>query len=136
MTKPKKNITKNVLTIAQANRLAAGRIHVSQDDVDATLWAISGDGFLEAHEPMDRAAWETFLKELATRNVAGGPPRDMLSGRSRRAVERELAAIARKHLAIKTLAKRYKDGPDFYIVTVPHVKEALRAAFELGYRIL
>jgi hypothetical protein len=53
------------LTVAQANRLASGRVHVSQDEVDAALWAVSGDGLLEVHEPMTRQQWLDFLAQHA-----------------------------------------------------------------------
>lgn len=61
---------------------------------------------------------------------------NMLPRRTRRQIEHELVRIARKHLGIETLATRNSDGADFHNVAVWQVKEALLAAFELGYRIL
>lgn len=54
---------KTTLTIPQANRLARGRARVSRDPVDRRLWRVEGDGWVEAHEPMTRLAWQTFLAE-------------------------------------------------------------------------
>ena len=51
------------LTIREANRLARGRARVSVDPVDRQLWQVEGDGWVEAHEPMTRLAWQTFLAE-------------------------------------------------------------------------
>lgn len=54
---------KQVLTIREANRLAKGRAKVSVDPEDARLWRVEADGWVEAHEPMGRLAWQTFLAE-------------------------------------------------------------------------
>ncbi len=43
------------------NRLANGRVTVSTDPNDPTLWQVDGDGWTEAHEPMTGAEWWTFL---------------------------------------------------------------------------
>jgi len=54
---------KQVLTIREANRLAKGRAKVSADPEDARLWRVERPGSVEAHEPMTRLAWQTFLAE-------------------------------------------------------------------------
>jgi len=54
---------KTTLTIPQANRLARGRAKVTANPVDQRLWQVEGDGWVEAHEPMGRLAWQTFLAE-------------------------------------------------------------------------
>ena len=51
------------LTICGANRLAKGRAKVSVDPEDARLWRVERPGSVEAHEPMTRLAWQTFLAE-------------------------------------------------------------------------
>ena len=51
------------LTIAQANRSAAGKAHVSVDPVDPTLWRVEDDDRTEAHEPMTRRQWMEFLAQ-------------------------------------------------------------------------
>ena len=51
------------LTIREANRLARGRARVTRSPEDPRLWRIEGDGWVEAHEPMGRLAWQTFLAE-------------------------------------------------------------------------
>ena len=51
------------ITIREANRLARGRAKVSVDPVDRRLWQVEGDGWVGAHEPMTRLAWQTFLAE-------------------------------------------------------------------------
>ena len=50
-------------------------------------------------------------------------------------VQRELTAIARRHLAIPTLAARNADHLDFHEVSVWAVESALKEAFELGQRM-
>jgi hypothetical protein len=52
-----------VLTIREANRLAKDRAKVSVDPEDARLWRVERPGSVEAHEPMTRLAWQTFLAE-------------------------------------------------------------------------
>jgi len=54
---------KQVLTIREANRLAKGRAKVSADPEDARLWRVERPGSVEAHEPMTKLAWQTFLAE-------------------------------------------------------------------------
>jgi hypothetical protein len=54
---------KQVLTIREANRLARGRARVTTSPEDGRLWRVEGDGWVEAHEPMGRLAWQTFLAE-------------------------------------------------------------------------
>ena len=54
---------KTTLTISQANRLARGRARVTTSPVDPRLWRVEGDGWVEAHEPMARLAWQTFLAD-------------------------------------------------------------------------
>jgi hypothetical protein len=54
---------KTTLTILQANRLARGRARVTTSPEDPRLWRVEGDGWIEAHEPMTRLAWQTFLAE-------------------------------------------------------------------------
>jgi formylmethanofuran dehydrogenase subunit E len=54
---------KQVLTIREANRLAKGRAKVSVDPEDARLWRVERPSSVEAHEPMTRLAWQTFLAE-------------------------------------------------------------------------
>ena len=54
---------KTTLTILQANRLARGRARVTTSLEDPRLWRVEGDGWVEAHEPMARLAWQTFLAE-------------------------------------------------------------------------
>ena len=61
---------KTTLTIPQANRLARGRARVMVDPEDPRLWRIEGDGWIEAHEPMTRLAWQTFLADPPK----AGPP--------------------------------------------------------------
>ena len=51
------------LTIREANRLARGRARVTRCPEDGRLWRVEGDGWVEAHEPMTRLAWQTFLAE-------------------------------------------------------------------------
>jgi len=54
------------LSIRQANRLAAGRVHVSADTIDPSLWRVEDDEATEVHEPMTRDQWVAFLKDWAT----------------------------------------------------------------------
>jgi len=51
------------LTIREANRLARGRAKVTVDPEDGRLWQVERPGSVEAHEPMTRLAWQTFLAE-------------------------------------------------------------------------
>jgi len=51
------------LTIAAANRIAAGLVTVSKDENDPSLWTVDGTGWREAHEPMSEVAWLKFLYE-------------------------------------------------------------------------
>lgn len=53
------------LTIREANRLAGGRVHVSADPVDPTLWRVEDDDACEVHEPMTAGAWLAFLNDWA-----------------------------------------------------------------------
>jgi hypothetical protein len=53
---------KEVLTIREANRLAAGRAKVAVDPEDGRLWQVERPGSVQAHEPMTREAWLAFLK--------------------------------------------------------------------------
>jgi len=53
----------SILTIDEANAIAAGRATVLVDPVDASLWLVEGDGWTESHEPMNRSAWERFLAD-------------------------------------------------------------------------
>jgi hypothetical protein len=50
-----------VLTIQEANRLAAGRAKVTVDPEDGRLWQVQRPGSVQAHEPMTREAWLAFL---------------------------------------------------------------------------
>jgi len=61
---------KTTLTIPQANRLARGRARVTASPLDRRLWEVDGDGWVEAHEPMTKLTWQTFLAEKA------GDPQD------------------------------------------------------------
>jgi len=54
------------LSIRQANRLADGRVHVSRDPVDPSLWRVEDEDACEAHEPMTASAWLAFLNDWAT----------------------------------------------------------------------
>ena len=54
------------LTIRQANRIADGRVHVSADTIDPSLWRVEDDEATEAHEPMTRDRWVAFLKDWAS----------------------------------------------------------------------
>jgi len=54
------------LTIRQANRVAAGRVRVSADPIDATLWRVEDDEATEVYEPMTRDRWVAFLKDWAS----------------------------------------------------------------------
>ncbi len=65
------------LTIDQANRIAAGRVTVSVDPVDAELWRIEDADAVEAHEPMTQAAWRRFLTEWG--GMGGVPVADALA---------------------------------------------------------
>jgi hypothetical protein len=51
------------LTIREANRLARGRAKVTVDPEDGRLWQVERPGSVQAHEPMTRLAWQTFLAE-------------------------------------------------------------------------
>ena len=53
------------LSIGQANRLAAGRVRVSADTIDPSLWRVEDDEAAEVHEPMTRDQWVAFLKDWA-----------------------------------------------------------------------
>jgi len=53
------------LMIQEANRLASGRAKVTVDPEDPRLWRVEAPGvFVEAHEPMTKLAWQTFLAEM------------------------------------------------------------------------
>ena len=54
------------LTIRQANSIAAGRVRVSVDPIDPSLWPVEDDEATEAHEPMTRDKWVAFLKNWAS----------------------------------------------------------------------
>ena len=54
------------LSIRQANRLAAGRVRVSADPIDPSLWRVGDEHATEAHEPMTASAWLAFLNDWAT----------------------------------------------------------------------
>ena len=54
------------LTIREANRIAAGRVHVSADPVDTSLWRVEDDEAVETHEPMTRDQWVAFLNDWAS----------------------------------------------------------------------
>jgi len=54
------------LSIRQANRLAAGRVRVSADPIDPSLWRVEDDEATEVHEPMTRDRWVAFLKDWAS----------------------------------------------------------------------
>jgi len=54
------------LSIRQANRLAAGRVHVSPDAIDPSPWRVEDDEATEVHEPMTRDRWVAFLKDWAS----------------------------------------------------------------------
>jgi hypothetical protein len=47
-------------------------------------------------------------------------------------VSRELAAIARKHLGLETLATRSRDQLDFHSLAVWCIADALEAAYQAG----
>ena len=51
------------LSMREANRLARGRAQVTVDRVDRRLWRVEGDGWVEAHEPMNRETWLAFLAD-------------------------------------------------------------------------
>jgi len=53
------------LTIREANHIAAGRVHVSADSIDPSLWRVEDDEATEAHEPMTASAWLAFLENWA-----------------------------------------------------------------------
>ena len=53
------------LGIRQANRIAAGRVHVSTDTIDPTLWRVEDEDACEAHEPMTASEWLAFLNDWA-----------------------------------------------------------------------
>ena len=53
------------ISIAEANRIAAGKVRVSVDDVDSSLWRVEDDDAVEAHEPMNAAQWRAFLRTWA-----------------------------------------------------------------------
>ena len=53
------------LSIRQANRIAAGRVHVSADTIDPSLWRVEDDEATEVHEPMTRDQWVAFLNDWA-----------------------------------------------------------------------
>ena len=50
-----------LLTIAEANRLAKGKARVSEDPTSPGLWRIEDDGRAQVHEPMTKAGWLGFL---------------------------------------------------------------------------
>jgi len=54
------------LSIRQANRIAAGRVHVSADTIDPSLWRVEDDEATEVHEPMTASAWLAFLNDWAS----------------------------------------------------------------------
>ena len=54
------------LSIHQANRLAAGRVRVSADPIDPTLWRVEDDEATEVHEAMTRDQWVAFLNDWAS----------------------------------------------------------------------
>jgi hypothetical protein len=54
------------LTIRQANRIADGRVHVSADTIDPSLWRVEDDQAAEVHEPMTRDRRVAFLKDWAS----------------------------------------------------------------------
>ncbi len=54
------------LSIRQADRIAAGRVHVSADPIDPSLWRVEDDEATEAHEPMTASEWLAFLKTWAS----------------------------------------------------------------------
>ena len=54
------------LSIRQANRIAAGRVHVSTDAIDPSLWRVEDDEATEVHEPMTRDQWVAFLRNWAS----------------------------------------------------------------------
>ena len=55
-----------LLTIPEANRLAAGQVCVSADTIDPSLWRVGDDEATEVHEPMTRDRWVAFLKDWAS----------------------------------------------------------------------
>jgi glutamine cyclotransferase len=61
---------KKTLTIREANRLARGRARVTASPVDRRLWQVEGDGWVEAHEPMTRLEWQTFLAQKVDAETA------------------------------------------------------------------
>ena len=54
------------LSIREANAVGAGRVSVSADPIDPTLWRVEDDEATEAHEPMTRDQWVAFLKDWAS----------------------------------------------------------------------
>ena len=54
------------LSIRQANRLAAGRVPVSPDAIDPSLWRVEDDEATQVHEPMTCDRWVAFLKDWAS----------------------------------------------------------------------
>ena len=54
------------LSIRQANRIATGRVRVSPDAIDPSLWRVEDDEATEVHEPMTASEWLAFLKDWAS----------------------------------------------------------------------
>ena len=54
------------LSIRQANCIAGGRVRVSADTVDPSLWRVEDDEAIEVHEPMTASAWLAFLENWAS----------------------------------------------------------------------
>ena len=70
---------KQPLTIPEANRLAKSRwktVKVRRDPEDARLWRVERPGSVEAHEPMTKLAWQTFLAEKVGDPADGDDPAD------------------------------------------------------------
>jgi len=52
---------------------------------------------------------------------------------SKLSIEEKLEEIARKHLGITTLDERHMDDLDFHDVSIWSIKNALTAAYAVGY---
>lgn len=51
------------LTIAEANKIADGKVIVTVDAIDSDLWAVGDNDALQCQEPMTETEWRTFLAD-------------------------------------------------------------------------
>ena len=96
------------LTIREANRLARGRPRVTTSPEDPRLWRVEGNGWVEAHEPMGRLAWQTFLAEKVDAEAdepAGIDEQDLFDALKDNLSPRAVAAIVAYLLPAKTKDK-------------------------------